>query len=160
MSITCLRSVLVSVHVVRVLERSNPSLMSGDGYPVLRKEVLYPVVASTRIILLNYIIKLFVWSHIIHEHVSTAFAIIIKVAIQIVLRIPLTAKLNNWNYGTLWQMSQTPHMATNCWSINEKNLKLPVSYLQNLLLQGFDKQRKKYYKLVQWNITTCVSFIN
>jgi hypothetical protein len=59
-SITCLRSVLVSVHVVRVLERSNPSLMSGDGYPVLRKEVLYPVVASTRIILLNYIIKLFV----------------------------------------------------------------------------------------------------
>jgi hypothetical protein len=65
----------------------------------LWKEVLYPVVASTRTTSLNYIIKLHVLPHIInHEHVSIAFAIIIRVALQGVLTIPLTAKVNKWKH--------------------------------------------------------------
>jgi hypothetical protein len=44
---------------------------------------MYPLVTLNRIILLNDIIKLHVLSHITnHEHVSIAFATIIRVALQ------------------------------------------------------------------------------
>jgi hypothetical protein len=72
--------------------------MSGYSIEFLWKEVLYPVVASTRTTSLKYIIKLHVLSHIInHEHVSIAFATIIRIALQGALRIT-TAKVNKWKH--------------------------------------------------------------
>ena len=71
----------------------------GRGKLFLWKEFVYLVAATTSSMLLNYIIQLHVLSHIInHEHVAIAFANIINVALQRVLRKPLTATLNNWNH--------------------------------------------------------------
>jgi hypothetical protein len=76
-----------------------PSLMRGYSLQLMWKEVLYPVVASARTILLNYVVKLRVLSRIInHEYFSIAFAIINRLALPRALRINLTAKLNKWKY--------------------------------------------------------------
>jgi len=61
------------------------------------KKFLYLLAVPIRTILLNYIIKLRVLSHINHDHVSIAFAIIIRVTLQEYLKY---RKLPNWISGT------------------------------------------------------------
>jgi uncharacterized protein YcfL len=78
---------------------SKPSLMNGYKYPVFVERSLESCSTNNQDHIINYIIKPHTLSHIInHEHISIAFAIIIKVALQRVLRVPLTAKLSKWKH--------------------------------------------------------------